>query len=72
MIKVDWLVACVLLKEVGDVLVILPMSWLTICKLSQPMGNKGWWLTKSLTLLTNKKQGKLTQQLNTCGSEKLP
>ncbi len=47
MIKVDWLAAGVLLKEVGAELVILTLSWHTICKYFHPMGNKFWWLTKS-------------------------
>ncbi len=47
MIKVDWLAAGVLLKEVGAELVILTLSWHTVCKYFQPMGNKFWWLTKT-------------------------
>ncbi len=49
MIKVDWLAACIALRVVGAVLVVLPRRWSKICTILQPMG----WL------LTNKKQGNL-------------
>jgi hypothetical protein len=48
MIKVDCLAAGVLLREIGAVLVILLLSWRTICASSQPMGNKGWRVRKSV------------------------
>jgi hypothetical protein len=61
MIKVDCLVAGVFLREIGAVLVILPLSWLAynLCILSAN-GKQGLETEEVFqTLLTNKKHGKL-------------
>jgi hypothetical protein len=57
---VDWLDACIALRVVGAVLVVVLRRWRKICKILQPMGSKDLNLKKCLkTLLTNKKQRNL-------------
>jgi hypothetical protein len=46
-IKVDWLAACIALRIVGAVLVVVLWRWRKICTIRQPMGNKGRYLKKS-------------------------
>ncbi len=60
LIKVDWLAACIALRVVGAVLVVILPGWhkiYKICTILQPMGSKD--RPMSLTLLTNKRQGNL-------------
>jgi hypothetical protein len=44
--KVDWLAACVALRMVGAVLVVLLWLWRKICTILQPMGCNGRYLKK--------------------------
>jgi hypothetical protein len=45
---VDWLAACVALRVVGTVQVVLFRRWRKICTFLQPMGSNGRYLTKCL------------------------
>jgi hypothetical protein len=44
--KVDWLAACIALREVGTVFVVFLLRWRKICTVRQPMGSKGQYLKK--------------------------
>jgi|LakMenE01Jun11ns_1017448.scaffolds.fasta_scaffold6160632_1 hypothetical protein len=60
MIKVDWLAAGVLQREVGAGLVMVAVSWHTICKSFYTSEKQEMVADKIFhTLLTNEKQDKL-------------
>jgi hypothetical protein len=46
LIKGDWLAACIALRVVGAVYVVVFRRWCKICTILQPMGSKGRYLKK--------------------------
>ncbi len=59
--KVDWLTACVSLREVGAVLIVFFRRWRKTCTILQPMESKGSIPEEIYkTLLTNKEKGNLS------------
>jgi hypothetical protein len=46
LVKVDWLAACIAVREIGAVLVVFLRLWRKICTILQPVESKSRYLKK--------------------------